>query len=156
MEFVRHRKFSFAQESTRYCNYSKEDKFNNGIVYILPPWVDEIQLGNHISSNIMEQFYNAPECFWKSDSQYNEILFMVNCANAELIYNRLIEKGCTPQEARNVLPLATKCDMVMTGFIDDWKHFFALRADGVTGAPHPQAKELAEPLKQEFVKLNLI
>jgi thymidylate synthase (FAD) len=81
---------------------------------------------------------------------------MASCASAEVSYNKLISLGCKPQEARNVLPLATKCDMIMTGFVDDWKHFFALRADGVTGAPHPQAKELAEPLKQEFIKLGLI
>ena len=68
----------------------------------------------------------------------------------------LIESGFKPQQARNVLPLATKCDLVMTGFVDDWNHFFSLRARGTTGAPHPQAKELAEPLLTEFIKRGII
>lgn len=154
-EFTRHRKFSFAVESTRYCNYSKEDKFDNGIVYILPPWVDEIQLGNHNPCTIINQSRDLQEYLW-NNKQLQEILFMSNCAIAETSYNKLISLGCKPQEARNILPLATKCDMVMTGFVDDWGHFFDLRARGTTGAPHPQAKELAEPLLTEFIKRNII
>ena len=59
----------------------------------------------------------------------------------------MLELGWKPQQARNVLPLATKCDLVMTGFIDDWKHFFELRCDS---AAHPQARELAIPLQNYF------
>ena len=68
----------------------------------------------------------------------------------------MIEDGHKPQEAREVLPLATKCDMVMTGFVSDWQNFFDLRAKGTTGAPHPDAKALAEPLMGEFYKRGLI
>ena len=71
-------------------------------------------------------------------------------------YNMLIKKGWKPQQAREVLPLATKSQLIHTAFVDDWKHFFALRADGVSGPPHPNAKLVAEPLKQEFIKRGLL
>jgi thymidylate synthase ThyX len=61
-----------------------------------------------------------------------------------------------PEEARGILPLDTKCEVIMTGFVSDWKHFFDLRALGTTGKPHPQAKELAEPLMEEFKTLGYI
>lgn len=62
----------------------------------------------------------------------------------------------TPQQARQVLPNALKTELVMTGFVSDWNHFFDLRARGTTGVPHPDAKALAEPLMNEFIKRNLI
>ena len=68
----------------------------------------------------------------------------------------LIRKGWKPQQAREVLPLATKTQLIHTAFVDDWKHFFALRADGVSGPPHPNAKLVAEPLKEEFIKRGLL
>lgn len=128
-EFTRHRVFSFAVESTRYCNYSKKGKFNSEITFINP-------------------------CWYSTSLEYDT--FKAALIDAENKYMKLIEAGWTPQQARNVLPLATKCDMVMTGFVDDWNHFFSLRARGTTGAPHPQAKELAEPLLTEFIKRNLL
>lgn len=64
--------------------------------------------------------------------------------------------GLTPQQARQVLPNALKTELVMTGFISDWQHFFDLRARGTTGAPHPDAKALAEPLMYEFENRNLV
>lgn len=131
-EFTRHRVFSFAVESTRYCNYSK-NKFNNEITYIMPCWLPDGDLS-----------VPAEECF-----KYALI-------KAEQAYFQLLNEGWSPQQARNILPLATKCEMIMTGFVDDWKHFFNLRALGTTGAPHPQAKELAEPLMEEFKKRELL
>lgn len=128
-EFTRHRVFSFAVESTRYCNYSKKDKFNSEITFINP-------------------------CWYSTSLEYNT--FKAALIDAENRYMKLIEAGWTPQQARNVLPLATKCDMVMTGFVDDWLHFFDLRAKGTTGAPHPQALELAVPLYGKFVEKGLI
>ena len=149
-EFVRHRKMSFAQESTRYCNYSK-DKFNKEITFILPPWMDDAQLGHHDPSVIISQAYGfLPfEC---EPGEFEEVLFMESLAHSEINYNTLIEKGWKPQQARSVLATSLKTELVMTGFISDWKHFFNLRAIGTTGAPHPQAKELAEPLMNEFIK----
>jgi thymidylate synthase (FAD) len=164
-EFTRHRVFSFAVESTRYCNYSK-DKFDNEITYILPPWIDETSLPDDISFHcsddwgalMCEHYYDFTEEGKKdwniSDADLHNFLFALD--SCEQIYLSLIKQGWTAQQARNVLPLATKCDIIMTGFVSDWKHFFELRALGTTGAPHPQAKEIAEPLMQEFIKQNLV
>jgi thymidylate synthase (FAD) len=127
-EFTRHRVFSFACESTRYCNYSK-GKFNEEITFIEPCW---------------------------EMSTLERDIFISNLTDAESHYMALLNAGWKPQQARNVLPLATKCDLVMTGFVDDWDHFCDLRARGTTGAPHPQAKELAEPLLTEFIRRNYI
>ena len=136
-EFTRHRVFSFACESTRYCNYAK-DKFSNAITFIEPDWINDIKEINSVAyANAYEVFCSAME-------------------EAEGYYMMLIESGFKPQQARNVLPLATKCDLVMTGFVGDWEHFFDLRARGTTGAPHPQAKELAEPLLTEFIKRGIL
>lgn len=164
-EFTRHRVFSFAVESTRYCNYSK-DKFDNEITYILPPWIDEAKLPSNISFHcsddwgtvMCEHYYNFTEEGKKdwdiSDADLHNFLFALD--SCEQMYLSLIKLGWKPQQARNILPLATKCDIIMTGFVSDWKHFFELRALGTTGAPHPQAEEIAEPLMQEFIKQNLI
>ena len=70
----------------------------------------------------------------------------------------LIKEGCKPQEAREVLPLAIKCDMIMTGFVSDWQHFFDLRTSIIakTGKPHPDASALADPLYKEFIARKYI
>ena len=131
-EFVRHRVFSFAQESTRYCNYSK-DKFGNEITFIQPCWIEE------------NQDTNDRRCF-------NEAL-----NKAEEVYFRLIKLGWKPQEARAVLPNALKTELVMTGFVSDWEHFFRVRSRiAETGKPHPQAQELADSLMDEFVKRGIM
>jgi thymidylate synthase (FAD) len=164
-EFTRHRVFSFAVESTRYCNYSK-NKFDNEITYILPPWIDETTFPSNISFHcsddwgalMCEHYYDFTEEGKKdwdgSKADIHNFLFVLD--SCEQMYLSLIKQGWTAQQARNILPLATKCDIIMTGFVSDWKHFFNLRALGTTGAPHPQAKEIAEPLMQEFIKQNLI
>ena len=122
-EFVRHRVFSFAQESTRYCNYSK-DKFGNEVTFILP-------------------------CWWK-DEEGNEAEaeFCNSLQYAEEQYFYLLNQGWKAQEARAVLPSSLKTELVMTGYISDWKHFFELRD---AKSAHPQALELASPLHQEFL-----
>ena len=164
-EFTRHRVFSFAVESTRYCNYSKS-KFNNEIIYILPNWIDENVINSQFKCTIsddwgdliMEYYYNITNEGQKHLRINNLDVrnFLFSLGTSEQIYFSLLKQGWTPQQARGVLPLDTKCDMIMTGFISDWKHFFDLRALGTTGKPHPQAKELAEPLMEEFKKLNLL
>ena len=124
-----------------YCNYSK-DKFGNELTFIIPSWAPSLQEG-------LLQY--SP--FEITDS---EVIFMNNCHGAETHYLGMLSEGCTPQQARQVLPNALKTELVMTGFISDWQHFFDLRARGTTGAPHPDAKALAEPLMGEFYKRNLI
>lgn len=127
-EFVRHRVFSFAQESTRYCNYSK-DKFGNEITFIEPCW----------------SYYNPIR------DGFSE--FRTALLEAENHYLFLLENGWKPQEARAVLPNALKTELVMTGFVEDWINFFKLRT---ASNAHPQARELAIPLLEELIKREYI
>ena len=125
-ELVRHRMASYAQESTRYCNYSK-DKFGNELTFISP-------------------------CFWsKSSREYEEWYAAMN--SAEDIYFELIDWGVTPEQARTVLPNSIKTEVVMTANLREWRHFFKLRALGITGKPHPQMLEVTVPLLAEFKAL---
>lgn len=139
-EFVRHRVFSFAQESQRYCNYSK-DKFNNELTFIKPTWLN-IPTGDYTYwdgdwCDIDNMKIQLPSDNGIADN----FLWCLN--NAGMQYRLLINKGLKPQEARGVLPNATKTELVMTGFESDWKHFFELRC---SGAAHPDAKKLADEL----------
>ena len=153
-EFVRHRVMSFAQESTRYCNYSK-DKFGNELTFIKPYWLD-IPTGQYVYwdgdwCDIDKMKIQLPE------GEHKDIdAFLWTLNNAETHYTLLINSGWKPQEARAILPNSLKTELVVTGFTSDWEHFFGLRAIGTTGAPHPQAKELAEPLMKEFIARKYI
>lgn len=146
-EFVRHRVFSFAQESTRYCNYSK-DKFGNELTFIIPSWVDTIEPGTY------EDDHEFPS-MWGHD-HWMESIWFDNMIKCEKDYITMVREYLTPQQARQILPNSLKTELVMTGFVSDWQHFFDLRARGTTGAPHPDAKALAEPLMGEFYKRKLI
>ena len=154
-EFVRHRVMSFAQESTRYCNYSKKDKFGNELTFIIPCWLD-IPTGQYVYwdddwCDIDKMKIQLPE------GEHKDIdAFLWTLNNAETHYTLLINSGWKPQEARAILPNSLKTELVVTGFTSDWNHFFDLRARGTTGAPHPQAKELAEPLMKEFIARKYI
>lgn len=143
-EFVRHRVFSFAQESTRYCDYSK-DKFGNDITYIIPSWLDlpEGKYSNWDNDwcDVSELKLLYPEVDNLSDPAN---CFLQSIKNAEYYYFMLINRGWKPQQARQVLPNVTKTELVMTGFESDWEHFFELRC---SGAAHPDAKKLADELK---------
>lgn len=124
-ELVRHRVASFAQESTRYCNYGHE-----GEITVIEP------------------------CFWswsKDGIKYNE--WLSACEMAESYYLSLLEMGATPQAARAVLPNSLKTEVVMTANLREWRHFFSLRACGSTGKPHPQMLEVAVPLLKEVKSL---
>ena len=112
-EIIRHRPASFCQESTRYCNYSK-DGFGGEITVIKPMSFD---------------------C---SDSPYR--IWKRSCENAETAYFDLLEEGCTPQEARDVLPNSLKTELIMTAPLMEWCHFFNLR---MSPAAHPQMQEVA-------------
>ena len=136
-EFTRHRRFSFMAESTRYCNYSK-NKFNNQLTFIIPCWIKDLKEGNYYAYCEYHHAETDPCKEW-----------FAACMNAEHVYTELIEKGWKPQEARTILPNSLKTELIMTGFDSDWQHFFKLRC-----APnaHPQAKELADMLKDKFNK----
>ena len=151
-EFNRHRASSISEMSTRYCNFSK-DKFGNEVTYILPNWMDEIQLGTHNSTKILIQADGFQEFSANNNQEICEIAFMSTLAQAEVNYNTLIRLGWKPQQAREVLPLATATEVVYTAFVSDWVHFFNLRC---SEAAHPSARELAIPLKEEFIKRGYI
>lgn len=125
-ELVRHRKASFAQESTRYCNYSN-GKFGSELTFIKP-------------------------CFWEESSdRYN--LWKTQCILDEKIYLDLINNhNATPQEARTILPNSTKADIIITANETEWQHIINLRYHGTTGSPHPQMKELMELVYPIIVK----
>lgn len=151
MEFVRHRVFSFSQESTRYCNYSKE-KFDNQLTYIIPCWFEELKEStiDELRNVYGEKAEEINKWYSPNNQENNWIISMLD---NESTYTNLIDNGWKPQEARAVLPNSLKTELMMTGFVTDWKHFFELRTDK---AAHPQAQELAIPLEEEFKKLNLI
>lgn len=125
-ELLRHRVFSFANESTRYCNYSK-DKFDSMVTFIEPYW-----LGDDREFKNSEAYDN---CFER---------FVSACEEAEGAYFDLLDEGFKPQQAREVLPLCTKSELIMTGFDSDWKQMIALRT---APTAHPDMINLLEPLK---------
>ena len=148
----RHRVNSIAEESTRYCNYTK-DKFGNNVSFCKPVWIDEI------SNNFEEKLIDFADAI---TNRY-ALLFTDDCTDidiyqlalgfAEYFYTILLKKGWTAQQAREVLPLATKSEVVYTAFPHQWKHFFDLRLFGTTGKPHPNMQEVAK-LAQEVLKEN--
>ena len=155
--FCRHRVFSFAQESTRYCNYSK-DKLGNEITFIIPSWLNIPEgiaywhdgLGYRVGADPNNTDFDASLGYINKSSNYDSFLYALE--NAEKSYFRLLKEKWKPQQARQVLPNALKTELVMTGFVSDWKHFFDLRAIGTTGKPHPDAEILAKPLMNEFIE----
>jgi len=132
-EIVRHRVASFAQESTRYCNYGTK----GGEITVIEPFYLMAD-GVNVSTDNWSERYGA----WVSA-----------CEEAEKSYLRMIADGASPQEARAVLPTSLKTEVVMTANLREWRHFFSLRACGVTGKPHPQMLEVAVPLLKEVKEL---
>lgn len=125
-ELVRHRLASFAQESTRYCNYSKDD-FGSEITFIIPEYLEYKSEGWNIWKESMKQ--------------------------AEDAYFKMLDFGLSPQQARAVLPNSLKTEVVMTANLREWRHFFKLRALGTTGKPHPQMLEVTVPLLEDMKNL---
>lgn len=126
-EIVRHRLASYSQESTRYCNYSK-DKFSNQLTFIEP-------------------------CFWDTNTDEGKKKYEIwkqAMEFAEKCYLQLIENGATPQEARSVLPNSLKAELVMTMNLREWRNFFKLRT---SAASHPQMREIAVPLLEKFKEI---
>lgn len=129
-ELTRHRVFSWAQESTRYCNYSV-DRFGNELTFVEPYW------------------YNDAEEVVKSD--FDSALKYI-----EDTYLTMIDHQYSAQQARAILPLCLKTELIMTGFRNDWEHFYDLRALDKTGAAHPDMKAIAVPMLEEFKNRNYI
>ena len=167
-DLTRHRTMSFAIESTRYCNYTK-DKFGGELSFIVPTWYSKENERYFKKYNTLpvcaDDKYESclPEMYYKSGSHPSmqdvlnwtpEDYLKFNCLIAEWNYNHLIEEGWQAQQAAEVLPQCIKGDMIITGFEDDWKHLLDLRYYGTTGAPHPMVKELAALMKEELEKLG--
>lgn len=128
-ELVRHRVFSFCQESQRYVNYSK-DKFSNEVTFIIPSWVN---------THCPNQENGGPSV---ADMEWSTSML-----NAEASYLNLLKMGWKPQQAREVLPNSTKTEILMTGFESDWEQFFKLRC---SKAAHPEMQELANQIKEQI------
>ena len=155
-EFNRHRVNSISEESTRYCNYSL-DRFDNSITCCSPVWIPSYskELSSKYSQERLDTFikeYGTENEHAWSDLDY--YLFSLEVSN--YCYNNLIIKGWSPQQAREVLPLATKTQLVHTAYVSDWIHFFKLRAIGISGKPHPNAQLLAKPLMDAFIEQGII
>lgn len=133
---------SIAEESTRYCNYSN-DKFGNEITFIAPSWLFKEQITSHDSVKIAKQARKVLESSNYTKEEMAELVYLRSCAESELNYLLLIELGWKPQQAREILPLATKSDVVYTAFPHQWRHFFDLRLFGKTGTTHPNMKQIA-------------
>ncbi len=140
-EIVRHRPPAFSQESTRYCNYSK-DKFQNQITYIIPPWLDWIEEGEY-------SWNTAPKGLGETDHK-NGWLWFKSLYEIEHAYSSLIRDGWKPEQARSILPNSLKTEIVVSCDLQEWKHIFKLRT---SSAAHPQMRELMIPLYDEFKKL---
>ena len=138
-EIVRHRIASYSQESTRYCNYSK-DKFGNELTFIKPCWFKSSlqDLNNYANNkNNFKKIYSAGEWAWIDSLRGIEINYftLLECCN------------WTPEQARSILPNSLKTEIVMTMNLREWRHFFKLRCDK---AAHPQTREIANMILKEF------
>lgn len=167
-EIIRHRTMSITNESTRYCNYSK-GKFNKELTFIIPQWIydcqaDEVSYVDSLTGEPMD---------WLMDLQGEKLVNQLTCedrAAAAWVDNlqhceedyRYLLSGMDgyqlkPEEARGILPMDTKSEIVVTGFKEDWIHFFNLRSYiAMTGKPHPDIMKLANGLLSEFEERKYI
>lgn len=153
-EFRTHVGLSHLAESTRYCNYSK-DKFNNEVTFVIPSWMDfseiSIDLGNYDKTSVRSKDGNVHIIDTKPP--YVEGDFIRSLCEAESNYLSIVRNGWTPQQARSVLPLGIKSELISCGFEDAWKNFF-YRRDAKDA--HPMAQEIAKPMHKEFIERGFI
>lgn len=141
-EFRTHVGLSHLAESTRYCNYSK-DKFDNQITFIQPSWIildKEISPINELC--LLSGQY---------DRENPNLRYLASLVDANYAYVLLLNKGWTPQQARDVLPLSVKSELISCGFEDAWSNFFYRRC---ANDAHPMAREIAIPLQKRFKELG--
>lgn len=136
-EFRTHVGLSHLAESTRYCNYSK-DKFNNEVTFVIPSWCNSLIGGS-------KQEYSPFEI------NGDEVEFMNALQNAQNSYLSLLKMGWTPQQARSVLPLGIKSELISCGFEDMWDNFFMRRC---AKDAHPMAREIAIKVRDKFNELR--
>lgn len=153
-ELNRHRVNSVSEESTRYCAYDK-GKFGNGITVAKLPWIPDVDPEDE-GHDYTEGFFNDNEIFYDEciEEQYtanwNAVdWFFYGLQVCDLVYRKTRELGWTAQQAREILPLNTKTQVVHTAFVDDWEHWLALRSNEVSGKVHPMMNELAKQLVKQ-------
>lgn len=161
-EILRHRHFSFLNESTRYCNYSK-GKFNEELTFIIPQWIYDCrdewaptikwpeEKLDYLYDYSGEKLVHHLTAIDRTVSAYYDILEDIE---REYLFDVTEPDGykLKPEEARGILPLDLKSELIVTGFVSDWIHFFRLRSHiAATGKPHPDIQKLADPLMQEFI-----
>lgn len=160
-ELNRHRVNSIAEQSTRYCNYSK-DKFGREVTFCIPSWLN-IPEGNaywadglnyRIQPNDLskETYSVRPNNYFTTEEAKICDLWLDSLSVSEDNYMKLLRLGWQPQQAREVLPLCTATEIIHTAFASDWRHFFDLRYFGTTGAPHPNMLELTTLMAEEAKK----
>lgn len=160
-EFNRHRTFSIAEQSTRYCDLTR-NRFGDCLSFPLPSWINKDSLETSEVDNFLLSVMSSDLRYADSDEinnfniyndekTWNDIDFYIY-ANivAQYCYKALRNKGWRPEQARQVLPLGLKTQAVYTAFDDDWKHFIKLRADNVSGKVHPNMKIIADKIKELF------
>ena len=145
-EIVRHRLFSFAQESTRFVDYSNE-KYGTDIAYIMPDWFPNATL-------------QQQEAFMKMMKDTEDVYFALRGKWDERKPDKRFKTGfkdnpLTPQQARAVFPLCLKTELCITGYVTDWRFFLDLRLFGKTGKPHPQIVELSEKIVEQMKKAGI-
>jgi thymidylate synthase (FAD) len=145
-EANRHRTASICEESTRFCDYTK-DKFNNQISISLPTFIDEelVKRSDTTLRELFEACLGTPEvvpiAYW-----------LLANKTSEFCYQRLIQAGWQPQEARTILPLDTKTEFMHTAYVSDWQHFFNLRT---SAKAHIDIKYLSNELRKQFSEKEL-
>lgn len=147
-ELVRHRVFSFLQESTRFCNYSK-DKFNNQLTFIIPQWAKQLPEGTYNYLDGQWLVYNLANTIqFNADEHTPENLLLWGLSNDESYYLKMVKDfNLKPQEARQILPNALKTEVIMTGTVSQWDAFFNLRC---AEDAHPDMRKLALELRDKI------
>lgn len=160
-ELNRHRTFSIAEQSTRYCDLTR-NRFGDCLSFPVPSWINKDSLETSEVDNFLLSVMSSDLRYADSDEinnfniyndekTWNDIDFYIY-ANivAQYCYKALRNKGWRPEQARQVLPLGLKTQAVYTAFDDDWQHFIKLRADNVSGKVHPNMKIIADKIKELF------
>lgn len=150
-ELVRHRIASYSQESTRYCNYSK-DKFDKHVTFVNPCYLDVL---SGIFYRIPEDYYYIKDnegnpTIYRSNGFEKARFYYLSCLHSERDYFALLAAGCTAQEARGTLNTWLKTEVIATMNVRQWRHFFALRVLESTGKVHPSMLEISIPLYAEM------
>lgn len=156
-EANRHRVDSPAEQSTRYCNYSK-DKFDNEISIALNSDISdddvnmelsslEMSYGDNILKGLCKEIIDDKDCLWNTVTTW-----LFSNMICEFAYMKLLKLDWKPEQARRVLPLDLHTELIHTAYEDDWKHFIDLRSIGTTGKPQPDMKLIGDMIKEKINK----